>query len=209
MNIKIAGEVSVIHSGVKSNNLVNAQCISLFASPLGLVNVALMASFSVLPDFGFGNYFVPGEQLATWCGSPPYAAPEVFEGKKYHGPQIDIWVSTAPSHLTVNQWEFHALKVMPPFAEPWCGAVCAGVWCSAVRWPQSSHTERQSSLGTLQDSLLHVHRSVFMPSPPPGICPVISDVALLLCAECQLASLTFGIMINPLSPSLLLLTCHW
>ena len=30
--------------------------------------------------------------LSTWCGSPQYAAPEVFEGRKYHGPQIDIWV---------------------------------------------------------------------------------------------------------------------
>ena len=48
----------------------------------------------LLLDFGFGNYFTPGEELATWCGSPPYAAPEVFEGKKYQGPQIDIWVST-------------------------------------------------------------------------------------------------------------------
>lgn len=44
-------------------------------------------------DFGFGNFFTGKEPLATWCGSPPYAAPEVFEGKKYLGPQIDIWVS--------------------------------------------------------------------------------------------------------------------
>jgi len=43
-------------------------------------------------DFGFGNYFTPGEELATWCGSPPYAAPEVFEGKRYVGPHIDVWV---------------------------------------------------------------------------------------------------------------------
>jgi len=46
-----------------------------------------------IADFGFSNYYTPGEQLATWCGSPPYAAPEVFEGKKYTGPEIDVWVS--------------------------------------------------------------------------------------------------------------------
>ncbi|CAO2593182.1 Serine/threonine-protein kinase SIK1 [Lemmus lemmus] len=35
-----------------------------------------------LADFGFGNFYKPGEPLSTWCGSPPYAAPEVFEGKE-------------------------------------------------------------------------------------------------------------------------------
>ncbi|XP_063959214.1 serine/threonine-protein kinase SIK1-like [Lytechinus pictus] len=46
-----------------------------------------------IADFGFSNFFTPGEHLATWCGSPPYAAPEVFEGQRYDGPQLDIWVS--------------------------------------------------------------------------------------------------------------------
>ncbi|XP_036380035.1 serine/threonine-protein kinase SIK2a [Megalops cyprinoides] len=44
-----------------------------------------------IADFGFGNFFQPGEPLATWCGSPPYAAPEVFEGQQYEGTQLDIW----------------------------------------------------------------------------------------------------------------------
>ncbi|KAF4075121.1 hypothetical protein AMELA_G00231040 [Ameiurus melas] len=44
-----------------------------------------------LADFGFGNFFVPGKPLNTWCGSPPYAAPEIFKGKEYEGPQLDIW----------------------------------------------------------------------------------------------------------------------
>ncbi|XP_072254617.1 serine/threonine-protein kinase SIK1 [Pyxicephalus adspersus] len=44
-----------------------------------------------LADFGFGNFYLEGRLLNTWCGSPPYAAPEVFQGKEYEGPQLDVW----------------------------------------------------------------------------------------------------------------------
>lgn len=73
-----------------------------------------------IADFGFSNFYQRGKLLATWCGSPPYAAPEVFEGKKYTGPEIDIWVSccglprvsifvfvaerfSRPTHASVNE----------------------------------------------------------------------------------------------------------
>ncbi|CAH2041442.1 unnamed protein product, partial [Iphiclides podalirius] len=55
-------------------------------------NLLLDANMNIkIADFGFSNYYATGELLATWCGSPPYAAPEVFEGKRYSGPEIDIW----------------------------------------------------------------------------------------------------------------------
>lgn len=44
-----------------------------------------------IADFGFSNEFSPGQKLDTFCGSPPYAAPELFQGKKYDGPEVDVW----------------------------------------------------------------------------------------------------------------------
>ncbi|KAG7275907.1 hypothetical protein CRUP_011357 [Coryphaenoides rupestris] len=59
---------------------------------LKMENLLLDTNMNIkLADFGFGNFYNAGEPLATCCGSPPYAAPEVFEGKEYEGPQLDIW----------------------------------------------------------------------------------------------------------------------
>ncbi|XP_060843890.1 serine/threonine-protein kinase par-1-like isoform X4 [Rhopalosiphum padi] len=44
-----------------------------------------------IADFGFSNEFTPGGKLYTFCGSPPYAAPELFQGKRYDGPEVDVW----------------------------------------------------------------------------------------------------------------------
>lgn len=39
-------------------------------------------------DFGFANLFKPGDLLNTWCGSPPYAAPELLMGNEYDGSKV-------------------------------------------------------------------------------------------------------------------------
>lgn len=43
-------------------------------------------------DFGFCNFFTPEHLLTTHCGSPQYAAPELFKGESYDGPLVDVWV---------------------------------------------------------------------------------------------------------------------
>jgi len=45
-----------------------------------------------LIDFGLSNYFgQDGQLLSTFCGTPAFAAPEMILGKKYQGPEVDIW----------------------------------------------------------------------------------------------------------------------
>lgn len=73
-------------------------------------NLLLDSNMNIkIADFGFSNYYNPNEFLSTWCGSPPYAAPEVFEGKKYVGPEIDIWVRIRPHRYLCTHKHLHRL----------------------------------------------------------------------------------------------------
>eukprot|EP00795_Rhopilema_esculentum_P016957 gene16957-8455_t len=64
----------VVHRDIKTENLLLDENMNL-----------------KIADFGFGNFFKDNEHLKSWCGSPPYAAPEIFEGKEYFGPEVDLW----------------------------------------------------------------------------------------------------------------------
>merc|ERR1719347_225401 len=45
----------------------------------------------VIGDFGLSNFWQPGATMKTRCGSPEYAAPEMFDKSKACDQAVDIW----------------------------------------------------------------------------------------------------------------------
>uniref|UniRef100_A0AC35GJ63 Protein kinase domain-containing protein n=1 Tax=Panagrolaimus sp. PS1159 TaxID=55785 RepID=A0AC35GJ63_9BILA len=64
----------IVHRDIKAENVI-------FSQP-GWIKLA---------DFGFSCKYEDDTHLATFCGSPPYAAPELFRDPNYHGPAVDVW----------------------------------------------------------------------------------------------------------------------
>ncbi|KAH0627917.1 hypothetical protein JD844_008488 [Phrynosoma platyrhinos] len=92
-------------------------------------------------DFGFSTISKKEETLNTFCGSPPYAAPELFRDESYIGVYVDIWaLGILLYFMTTGVMPFRAdtvvkLKkcilegtyVLPPFLSDSCQKLIQGI----------------------------------------------------------------------------------
>ncbi|KAJ3260295.1 serine/threonine-protein kinase KIN2 [Boothiomyces macroporosus] len=73
--VEYAHRNNVVHRDIKLENI-------RYNSKTGMVK---------LLDFGFATFSTDSDFLKTNCGSPCYAAPEIYDNKPYIGTLIDVW----------------------------------------------------------------------------------------------------------------------
>ncbi|XP_022702960.1 serine/threonine-protein kinase NIM1-like, partial [Varroa jacobsoni] len=145
-------------------------------------NVFLAGNLYVkVGDYGFSTTISFKEQLTTFCGSPPYAAPELFREEKYPGPYVDIWALGVMLYFIVS--------ALMPFTAPTVSALRKLILEGQYEVPSCVSSECQDLIqGILQMvpqnrltlAQIQSHRflyGVIIPTPLDkyNICPRIED----------------------------------
>jgi len=136
-----------------------------YLNHIGVNNVKRGSMFDVheiqvkVGDFGFATQVSKLDQhLMTFCGSPPYAAPELFQDDHYIGPSVDIWALGILLYLMVTgSMPFKGATVaelknaildghfaMPDYLSSQCADLIAGILKRKADWRLTLQQIRES-----------------------------------------------------------------
>ena len=81
---------------------------NIYHRDLKLDNIMIDRSGKVtIIDFGFAIQTDSSTKIASFCGTPFYMAPEIYQMISYNGPAVDMWaLSVVLFKLTVGEFPF-------------------------------------------------------------------------------------------------------
>ncbi|TBU06028.1 protein kinase [Hamiltosporidium magnivora] len=71
-------------TSINNTPLTDTTTTSITNTPLPTLSVKII-------DMGFATLYDPKTTIKNYCGSPYYSPPEMINGSRYIGPEIDIW----------------------------------------------------------------------------------------------------------------------
>jgi len=106
------------------DTLIYFHSINIIHRDINMKNILLDENLNIkIIDFGLSNFISEGLLHSTFCGTPAFAAPEMILGKKYSGPEVDVWSAGVVLYVLVSgKYPFSSISelingtfIMPDF----------------------------------------------------------------------------------------------